>query len=290
MKVSGFSFIRNAVKNDYPVKEAIESVLPLCDDFYVAMGLPDDGTGALIRSIGSSKIRILDSVWDETLKTGGRVFAQETNKAMDAIPDDSDWAFYIQGDECVHEKYLPVIRDAMEKYLHDPRVEGLLFNYTHFYGSYHHIGTSRNWYRREIRLVRNDKQIRSYRDAQGFRKNGRKLQVKLIDASIYHYGWAQSSRGLAKKSHNFSTFYTGVQAAPKVAAEEFDYSNAYRIMPFTGSHPQVIKDRVAHAPADFVPESVTGKAKLSLRRSLLQKLEDLSGYRLGEYKNYTLIR
>ncbi|MCK6693880.1 MAG: hypothetical protein L6Q97_17500, partial [Thermoanaerobaculia bacterium] len=74
-----------------------------------------------------------------------------------------------QADECVHEADLPAIRAGMERWLHDPETDGLLFKYRHFYGSYDYVGASRRWYRREVRIIRNDKQIRSYRDAQGFR-------------------------------------------------------------------------------------------------------------------------
>ena len=38
MKVTGFTFIRNAVINDYPIAEAINSILPLCDEVVVALG------------------------------------------------------------------------------------------------------------------------------------------------------------------------------------------------------------------------------------------------------------
>ena len=48
MKVTGFTFIRNAIRYDYPVKEAILSILPLCDEFVVAVGKSDDDTRSLI--------------------------------------------------------------------------------------------------------------------------------------------------------------------------------------------------------------------------------------------------
>lgn len=32
MKVSGFTFVRNAVKYDYPIVESIQSILPLVDE------------------------------------------------------------------------------------------------------------------------------------------------------------------------------------------------------------------------------------------------------------------
>ena len=102
MKVTGFSFIRNAVNNDYPVVQAILSVLPVCDEFVIAVGDCTDNTLELIEGIGSPKIKIIHTIWDESIREGGRTFAQETDKAYAAISKDTDWAFYIQGDECVH--------------------------------------------------------------------------------------------------------------------------------------------------------------------------------------------
>ena len=143
MFVSGFSFVRNAVKLDYPVVEAMLSILPLVDEFVMVVGNSDDATLELINSIGDSKIRIVHSIWDDSLRQGGRVLAEETNKALAAINPKADWAIYIQGDECIHEKYYPVIQRAMNKYKDDTQVEGLLFKYLHFYGSFDFVADSR---------------------------------------------------------------------------------------------------------------------------------------------------
>ena len=186
MKVSGFTVIRNAITYDYPIVEAILSILPLCDEVIVAVGNSDDDTLQLIQNI-DPKIRIIETIWDDTLREGGRVLAVETDKAFAAISNDSDWAFYIQGDEVIHEKYHTTIIAAMNKYKDDLKVEGLLFNYKHFYGSYDYVGSSLSWYLDEIRIVRNRNDIFSYRDAQGFRKlPNEKLNVKKIDAFVYH--------------------------------------------------------------------------------------------------------
>ena len=133
MKISGFTFIRNALKYDYPIVEAITSILPICDEFIVAVGKSEDETLQLIKNINSSKIKIVETVWDDNLREGGHLLAAETNKAFKQISKDSDWAFYIQGDEVIHEKYLPVIQQALKDYKEDTRIEGLLFNYLHFY-------------------------------------------------------------------------------------------------------------------------------------------------------------
>src|SRR6478672_1640217 len=162
MKIAGFTIIRNARKYDYPVLEAILSILPLCDEFYVGVGQSDDDTRELVKSIPSDKIIIVDSVWDDDLRSGGQVLAIETNKVFDAIPEDFDWCFYIQSDECVHEDDLKKLRARMVLYKDEKDVDGLLFEYKHFYGTYDYIGVGRRWYKQEVRIIRNDKNIRSY--------------------------------------------------------------------------------------------------------------------------------
>ncbi|MBS7566154.1 glycosyltransferase family 2 protein [Mucilaginibacter sp. Bleaf8] len=292
MKVAGFTFIRNAVKNDYPVVEAITSILPICDEFIVALGNSDDDTEALINNIGSPKIKIIHTRWDESIREGGAVFAAETDKAFAAISPDADWAFYIQGDECVHEKYLPVIKQEMESNLADKRVEGLLFKYLHFYGSYDYYAQSRRWYRREIRIVRNNRHIHSYRDAQGFRWDNRKIKVKLIDAYIYHYGWVKPPKGLENKVRNFNQFYHDDSWMSENMSEtfQFDFGNADRLLAFDGTHPAVMQKRlkVHNWRLEVDPEKL--KKKMSLRRRILQKVEDLTGWRISEYRNYIIVK
>ena len=291
MKIAGFTFIRNAVKNDYAIVEAITSILPICDEFVVAVGASEDETLALIQGIPSDKIKIVETVWDDSKREGGSTFALETDKALQAISKDIDWAFYIQGDECVHEADLPIVKSAMETNLADPNVEGLLFHYRHFYGSYQHVAISRRWYRREIRVVKMHPGVHSYKDAQGFRKDGQKLKVKLIPAHINHYGWVKPPEGLNNKVRNFTQFYhDDAWLAENVPADyQFDYGNAERLFRFDGTHPAVMADRVARSNWPFYFDAVELEKKMTLRRKILQKIEDLTGYRVGEYKNYRML-
>jgi hypothetical protein len=292
MKVTGFSFIRNAVNNDYPVVQAILSVLPVCDEFVIAVGDCTDNTLELIKGIDSPKIKIIHTVWDESIREGGKTFAQETDKAYAAISKDTDWAFYIQGDECVHENYLPVIKKAMEENLNNANVEGLLFKYLHFYGSYDFIASSRRWYRNEVRVLKFHPQVHSYRDAQGFRKNGRKIKVKPLEAFIYHYGWVQPPSGLGNKIRNFNKFYHEESWIQEHLPEniEFDYGNADRLIRFEGTHPQVMQKRIQVSNWKFQVDPTLLKKKMSLRRRILQKIEDLWQWRIGEYKNYKTVQ
>jgi hypothetical protein len=290
MKVSGFSFIRNAIQYDYPIVEAIQSILPLCDEFVIAVGRSEDQTLSLIQSIQSDKIRIIETVWDDSLREGGRVLAVETDKALAAIAPDADWAFYIQGDEVVHEKYLPAIRDAMRTYKDDVQVEGLLLNYQHFYGSYRYVGDSRRWYRREVRIIRNNGNIAAYRDAQGFRtRNNRKLNVKLLDATVYHYGWVKPPDRQADKLSNFGRYWHNDEHMTQSRKElkGFDYRGVDSLALFEGSHPAIMQARIERMNWQF--DFDIRQKKLSFKNRFLKTFENLTGLRIGEYRNYKLL-
>lgn len=294
MKVSGFTFVRNAVKYGYPVVESISSILPVVDEMVVCLGNSDDGTEDLINSIGSEKIRIVHSVWDESIREGGRVLAVETDKALDAVSSDSAWLFYIQADEVVHEQYHHSITNAMRQYLTDTRVEGLLFNYNHFYGSYKYLGDGRSWYSKEIRIIRNNKEIRSYRDAQGFRKtDGGKLKVKQIDAFIYHYGWVKNPLIMHKKIEGVGKLWAGKEAIKKVDEPEkrnleFDYSKIDSVTFFTGTHPAVMKQLIDNENWNFEADTKKKKFK-NIKHKLLYILWQKFGWRPFEYRNYKKI-
>lgn len=289
MKVSGFSFIRNAIKFDYPILESIKSVIPLCDEFIIAVGQSDDNTLEQIQKINNPKIKIIKSVWDDSLRQGGKTLALETNKALKGVSKDSDWAFYIQGDEVIHEKYLENINKSMIRWKDDPKVEGLLFNYLHFFGSYDFVGDSRRWYRREIRIIKNNLGIESYRDAQGFRLNNKKLKVKHIDAWVYHYGWVKQPEIQKNRLLSFQKFWHGDQKIksllPKI--NNFNYSKIDSLRKFDGTHPEVIKNRIKQMNwhFDFDPTI----KNTNIRTYILDFIEKYTGWRIGEYKNYKII-
>jgi hypothetical protein len=290
MKVSGFTFIKNALIYDYPVVEAIQSILPICDEVVVAVGKSDDNTLQLIDSIDKSKVRIIETAWDESQRKGGRVLALETDKAFAAISQDSEWALYIQGDEAVHEIYLDSIYEGMNKYKEDKRVDGLLFKYLHFYGSYDYVGDSSKWYSNEIRVIRNDKSICSFRDAQGFRKgNEELLKVKPLDACIYHYGWVKEPAAMQRKQENFNKYWHEDEWLEKnvAKAEEFDYnSNISMLTRFEGTHPKVMEKRIKAKnwkfDYDISFNRTTGKERM---KTFLKNYLGID----TSYKNYKVI-
>lgn len=271
--------------------ESISSILPIVDEFVVSVGNSEDGTLALIQSINSPKIRIVHSTWDESLRHGGRVLAVETDKALAHVPKEFDWAFYLQADEVVHEKFLDRIVAEANQYKNDPRVEGLLFRYVHFYASYDYIGDSRRWYDREIRMIRNNSDIVSYKDAQGFRtKDDRKLRVKPIDAEIYHYGWVRHPNKQYEKVVDFSGLWNGAgySPTPHDQGKLFDFmDDADSVKLFEGSHPASMQKRIAEK--NWEAKLDTRKKKFSFKDALLYRVEKWTGKRLFAYKNYRII-
>ena len=261
MKISGFTMGKNISKLYYPMIESIKSILPIVDEFVVALGDSDadDTTLQEIQQINSDKIKIIRTVWDLEKYPRGMENAHQTDIAKNACS--GDWLFYIQADEVVHEKYLAPIYENCEKYLDNSEVEGFLFNYLHFFGDYKHYNNKYGWYPNEIRIVRNEPDIHSYISAQSFRRipnfdgiNYRqkadtfKLKVAKLDAYIYHYGWVRPPEYMQKKSKALATIHHGKAGAEKIYEKEtetFDYGNLSKLKKFTETHPKVMAEWIA---------------------------------------------
>jgi glycosyltransferase involved in cell wall biosynthesis len=286
-KISGFTFIRNGILLDYPFLESIQSLLRLCDEVVVVIGDSKDGTREAVETLADPKIKIIDTIWDENMRKGGSILACQTNIALDHIT--GDWGFYLQGDEIIHENEYDSIRQAIIQYQDDPNVEGLLFNYKHFYGTYNYIADGPSWYRREIRIVKNLPGIRSYRDAQGFRLHDRKIRVKLINATIYHYGWVKNPRAQQLKNESFPRYWHDDNwiKAHIVHAAEADYNLLESLVSYTGKHPAIMKERIESMYWSYDYDA--SKKKVIFKNWLKTTIFKLTGYMPGEYKNYKIV-
>jgi hypothetical protein len=299
VKISGFSFSKNADTLYYPVAESIRSILPICDEFVIAVGkgAPGDRTREQIVSINDPKIRIIDTQWENGPGNGTHVFAEQTDRALKACT--GDWCFYLQTDEAVHERFLPSIRNRCRELLDDKEVEGILFSYRHFWGDYDHYHISHKWYPYEIRVVRNGIGVSSWRDAQSFRINGRKLRVAMAGAEIYHYGWVRPPVIMQEKRRQMELAYhvSGeVEALLSRRPHFFDYGPLNRLARFTGAHPEVMREWIAkmdwQGQLDYEGKSKArfphDRFKYRLLTFLEQKL--LGGRRIGGFRNYRLLK
>ncbi len=241
MKISGFTIVRNAEKYYFPIKQSIESILPLVDEFIIALGDSDDKTEEIINSISSDKIKIYRRTWDLSPNNKSHIYSDETNFALSKCT--GDWCFYIQADEVVHENDLPIIKKACLTNLSNKNVEGLLFDYYHFWGDYDHYLPYHGWYKHEIRVIRNNIGVKSVGDAQSFRKtDNSKLKVKHINAHIYHYGWVRPPELMRskKKEQDISHYNSTDKIGNEINFDWFNYGDMNKIPVFKGIHPKVM--------------------------------------------------
>ena len=291
MRISGFTFVRNAIDLYYPLVESITSILPICDEFVVAAGDSTDGTTELLRSLNEPKLKIIETVWDPQRFVRGASNADQTNIALDACT--GDWAFYLQADEVVHEKHLPGLVERMRECLPDRRVEGLLFDYKHFYADYDHYQIAHGWYRREVRIVRTGIGVRSWHSAQGFRIGDKKLHVKLADAEIYHYGWVRPPHRMARKEVALLSVHVGTEQARQLRpqSDDFNWGRLWGRARFTGTHPAVMQRRIAEKDWEVKPSRMARTKQDRIGNAILSFVENrILGFRLGEHRNYILLR
>ena len=100
MKVSAFTFIKNGQILGYPFVHSIKSILPIVDEFIVNVGNSEDNTLEEIKSINSSKIRIIKSNWNDNMVNRGYVYGQQ--KMIAQFNCTGDWAFYIEAVSYTH--------------------------------------------------------------------------------------------------------------------------------------------------------------------------------------------
>jgi glycosyltransferase involved in cell wall biosynthesis len=241
--VSGFSIVRNAVRFDYPVLESLRSLLPLVDELVVAVGRSDDGTLEAVRSLDDPRLVVIETVWDDSRRQGGRVLAEQTNLALSRC--NHPWAFYLQADEVVHEDDYERIRAALARHGTSPDADALSFRFIHFEGTYAYVNPLR--YRRQCRLVRNDGRLESVGDAAGFgRRDGRPVRRHSSGARIFHYGWARAPGALREKTlafeklwHDDAWIAARLGDVPAEALGDVDLAFRWR-----GRHPAAMRERV----------------------------------------------
>lgn len=245
-RISGFSFVRNAVSLDYPLEESLRSILPVVDELVVAVapGDVEDGTREVVEDLRDPRVQIVDAAWDDSRRQ--EIYADLTNVALDRCT--GDWCLYLQADEVVHEDDHAVIRARAQELLPDRRVEALLFDYLHFFGDFDHIQTGQGWYQREIRMIRNGIGVCSVRDAQSFRyPDQSRLTVARSGARIFHYGWVRHPERMQSKVREFWSHRASPEEVEALhgRVETFDYGPLGRLPRYRGTHPEVMWDRIA---------------------------------------------
>lgn len=299
MKVSGFTLIRNGVQFDYPFEESIRSLFPLVDEMVVNVGYGDDDTidriGALARELGSEKFVVFQSRWpldDPEKKRGGLILSEQTNLALERC--NGDWCLYLQADEVLHEDDYGKIKHALRVAHEDPKIEGLLFDYIHLYGSFDVVQDTRSAYRREVRAIRKSSGARSVGDAQSFRKrDDGKLDVVRVGARVFHYGWVRTPEAMRAKTYFMDRLYHGdyepSQETPHTG-DNYRYKKFWGLKPYLGTHPTWMKERIRSRGWKWdLAHSKSVWSHKDIKKVILDTFEKLTGLRLFEYRSYRLL-
>ena len=285
MKVSAFTFIKNGQILGYPFVESIQSILKIVDEFVINVGESEDDTLLMIQSIHSSKIRIIKSKWNDTMRERGFVYGQQ--KMIAQYNCTGDWAFYIEGDEVYHENDLEQIRESMIIHLDNPNVEALAFDFYHFYGNANSYLDSPGWYRSEVRIIKNS--VRSYAPDGLFwlvlnsNKQGRYPRAKHTGVSCYHYGWLRSQEQMNLKSEKVQKYWA--KDPVKVDYSQMDQSI---IKEFQGSHPEIIKEWLPKESGLYKVDPNYKPTKKQKKHRMMIKFEKFFGVDLSK-KHYKLV-
>ena len=286
--ISGFTIVRNAQILEYPFEESVRSVLPLCDEFIINCGDSSDDTLKICERLERSslgKVKTVHSVWDRHDQEGGWQLKSQTDTTMAYCRE--KWCFYIQADEVIHERDHKKILAAVAIADGQSGVDGLLFDYFHFYGGYNYLISGRNWYRREVRLFKNNRGIQAFRDAQGFRRGAKRLKVIPAGANVYHYGYVRSSESMRVKSSEMARWWG---AKPATEAEAFKPRRHVGMRRFSETHPSVMSNRVGKARA-FDPRRYRRKWDGNeIKNALTLVWEKVFPFRIGEFRNYEMLK
>lgn len=279
MKISGFTFLRNAVTNGYPFEESIRSLLPLVDEYVIAIGSGKDDTRDRVMAINDPKVRVVDTTWNEKMADRGFVYGQQ--KMIAHYNCSGDWAFYLEGDEVLHENDIEQIRSSMLCHLDDERVEALYFDFFHFYGDASTLGVS--GYRQAPRIIRNS--IRSIAPDGLFfvvldrNKSGRYPVAASANAPIYHYGHARKAEFTRAKLDQVGKYWGRVHTQFR-GYEDIDPS---ALRTFRGTHPAVMSSWLeTHAEMNFQPNMLRKPSLRDWRNRFRFWVEDRFGVEISK--------
>jgi hypothetical protein len=110
-----------------------------------------------------------------------------------------------------------------------------------------------------------------------------------VEAVVHHYGWVKDPAAMQGKQSSFNRYWHDDAwiRTHVPAAAEYAYEGKEPLARFEGSHPAVMRPRIAAMNWRFSgdPAAVPLRAKDRLKLAV----ERLTGWRPGEYRNYVLV-
>lgn len=140
--LGGASFIHNGIVQDYNYRETIDCLVELCDKVVIVDAGSTDGTYEDLRSyidevnkpFYNTRVLLIRASTEEWHAQQGREkLSFFSNIAISALS--TDWVFYLQMDEILHEDSFPYVRAAIE----EDGVDGYLVSRLNLWKDPHHM-------------------------------------------------------------------------------------------------------------------------------------------------------
>lgn len=240
MDIYGFTLLRNGIQYDYPFRESLRGLTELCAETYLALGKSEDGTETAMAEFPA--LKIVPTVWDESLRKSGLILSVQTNIALAALRRDHPrgWGFYLQADEVIDPVDFARIRADLAE-AERTGCDAVSFRYLHFWQRYDHVAISRRCYPQEIRAIRLESEAESYGDAQSFRPT---RKVFPSDATVYHYGHVRDAEAYARKRWDFGRWWHGDDELAKVLKKGERKEKREKVVTYLGRHPAYMRERM----------------------------------------------
>lgn len=218
MTISGFTIARNAVRYNYPFRECLAAMRPLCDELLLAYDpTPDDGTDELAKQLAEElDLKLFVSKWNMDNFKGGTELGIQTDIAMEQCK--YEWNLYVQLDEAFHEDDVEKIKSFPEDLPGD--VTGIDFTRAYFFGNLHTI--RKDWSVPITRLTRKGTHV--YSDFDGM--NCKPLTGRHIDSGVwmFHYSRIGEADEISKRVRNLDGFYHPPETLiPETELPEYDF-------------------------------------------------------------------
>lgn len=213
MKISTYISTINSLFFQTTLEATIRQSLLFSDEIVVVNSeYSTDGTYQLLDDLKSefpTKIKLY-------------TFKEDYSKRWDTVAEKKtfalkqctgDYAILQDDDECIHEKYANYIKQLP---IICPNTIAFRFNTIHFYRSFNHYKTGKDWYSRKIYMVKNTPEIKHGRvetDPDNHIIKRRNSDIyepldlyqppALINTPVtsYHYGWARNDAILLYKKY-----------------------------------------------------------------------------------------
>lgn len=243
MTLGGSVVIRNGNSLDFCWREAVKSLLPVCDVVSICDGQSNDGTQEEIREWMKSepKISLCVYPWPEP-KGDPDFFVKWINYGREHVP--ADWHFQLDADEVLHEKSYAEIREFIKAGGRTATVTRHNFwrDHRHLIPEGHCCG------RRVVRLAPTNIWLAS----DGPHPNGNEAanMAQPTEIEIFHYGFIRRRDAFFKKErllqgYFFATYDPRLEKAETVQGNWMEAEGVTgwenNLVDFTGTHPEVAK-------------------------------------------------